>query len=148
MTVQEKIEQDLIAAMKASDTLTRDTLRLIKGSLQNQTIAEGGQPLTDAQVISILQKEVKRRQEAETLYHQANKADLAEQEKQEAAIISRYLPAQLDEDTVRSQIVAYLQANPTTIAQMGEAMGKLAGQFKGQADMGLVAKILREQLSA
>jgi len=148
MSLRETIEQDLVAAIKGGDTFARDTLRLLKSSLQNQAIAENGHELTDEQVVSIIQKEVKRRQEAEALYRQAHKLELAEQEKQEVEIISHYLPAQLDEASIRSQITEYLQAHPTTLAETGKAMGQLSGQFKGKADLGLVSKILREQLQA
>ncbi|MDO8650057.1 MAG: GatB/YqeY domain-containing protein [Candidatus Berkelbacteria bacterium] len=145
MSLQTTLEADLLAALKSGDNFSRDTLRLLKSSIKNAEI-EAGQALSDEQIISIVQKEVKKRVEAETLFKQANKADLAANEAAEAELLKKYLPEQMDEEGIKAVVTEYLSSNPTEISQMGTAMGALSFKLKGQADMGLVSKILREQI--
>lgn len=145
MALIEQIETELTTAIKSGENFTRDTLRLLKSSLKNAEI-EAGKALDDEQVVSIIQKEVKKRVEAETLFNQAGKPDLAKSEAAEADLFKKYLPAQMDEADITAVITEYLGTNPTEISQMGTAMGALSSKLKGQADMGLVSKILREQI--
>jgi hypothetical protein len=145
MALIEQIETELTTALKSGDNFSRDTLRLLKSSIKNAEI-EAGKALSDEQVISIIQKEVKKRVEAETLFKQANKPDLATNEAAEAELLKKYLPEQMDEEGIRAVVTEYLSSNPTEIAQMGTAMGTLSAKLKGQTDMGLVSKILREQI--
>lgn len=145
MALQATLEADLLTALKSGDNFTRDTLRLLKSSLKNAEI-EAGKPLTDEQVVTIIQKEVKKRVEAEELFKQANKPDLARSEAEEADLYKKYLPAQMDEAAITAVVAEYLATNPTTISEMGKAMGALSGKLKGQADMGLVSRILRQQI--
>ena len=140
-----QIESDLVSAQKSGNNFTRDTLRLLKSSIKNAEI-ETGQPLSDGQVISIIQKEVKKRVEAETLFKQADKPDLATSEASEAELLKKYLPEQMDEEGIKAVVTEYLSSNATEMGQMGTAMGALSAKLKGQADMGLVAKVLREQI--
>ncbi|MEK7535146.1 MAG: GatB/YqeY domain-containing protein [Patescibacteria group bacterium] len=145
MALIEQIETELTTALKSGDNFSRDTLRLLKASIKNAEI-EVGQPLSDEQVVSIIQKEVKKRVEAETLFKQANKPDLAANEAAEAELLKKYLPEQMDEGGIKAVVTEYLLSNPTDFAQMGTAMGALSAKLKGKADMGIVSKILREQI--
>ncbi|MDP3993197.1 MAG: GatB/YqeY domain-containing protein [bacterium] len=145
MSLIEQIETELTAALKSGENFTRDTLRLLKSSLKNAEI-EAGKALDDEQTVSIIQKEVKKRVEAETLFNQAGKPDLAANEAAEAKLLKKYLPEQMGEDEIKAVVTEYLSSNPTEIGQMGTAMGVLSAKLKGQADMGLVSKILREQI--
>lgn len=143
----QQVETDLVTAMKAGDTVVRETLRMLKSALKNAVI-EKGSDLTDEEAIVIAQKEVKRRNEAIEGFTAAGKPDLAEMEAQEAKILAKYVPAQMTEEEIRSIIVTHLQANPATVADLGKVMGALSPQFKGKADMGLVSKLVREILSS
>ena len=145
MSLQETIEADLLVALKAGDEFTRENLRLLKSVIKNAEIA-AGRPLTDAEIVGIIQKEVKKRGEAEQLYQQAHKGDLAKQEAREAEQLQRYLPTQLGETEIQAVIDDYLAHNPTDIAQIGQAMGALSARLKGQADLGLVSQLLRATL--
>ena len=145
MSLVETIEADLLVALKSGDEFTRENLRMVKSVLKNAEIA-AGKPLSDEEVAGIIQKEVKKRLEAEKLYEQAHKGDLAKKEAKEAAQLLNYLPSQMSEDDVKQIVVDYLAENPTDMSQMGSAMGALSAKLKGQADMGLVSKILREQI--
>lgn len=145
MTLGEQLDADLLAALKSGDALTKETLRFLKSSLQNARIAAGGE-LNDDQIVSDIQKEVKKRIEAETIYKDAGKTELAAAEAAEIAVLQKYLPSQMDEAAIKAVISDYLQANPTDMSQFGPAMGALGAKLKGQADMGLVSKLLRDQL--
>ncbi len=146
MATIEKIDSDLLEAQKNKEELKRDILRLVKSALKNAEI-EKGSALNEEEASAVLAKEVKKRKESIAAYEQANRPELVASEQAEIDIIQAYLPELMSEDDVRTAVASYLAANPTTAAQMGQAMGALSGQLKGQADMGLVSKILRESLS-
>ena len=145
MPLQTTLEADLLAAIKSGDDFTKETLRFLKSILKNAEI-DTGKELDDQQVIAIIQKEVKKRSEAETIYRQIDKIDLADKEFKEMGLLKKYLPAQMDEATIIAAISDYLKDNPTEMSQMGQAMGALSAKLKGQADMGLVSQILRQQI--
>ena len=145
MPLQTTLEADLLAAIKSGDDFTKETLRFLKSILKNAEI-DTGKELDDQQVIAIIQKEVKKRSEAETIYRQIDKIDLADKEFKEMELLKKYLPAQMDEAAVVAVVSEYLQENPTDMSKMGQAMGALSAKLKGQADMGLVSQILRQQI--
>ena len=145
MPLQTTLEADLLAAIKSGDDFTKETLRFLKSILKNAEI-DTGKELNDQQVVAIIQKEVKKRSEAETIYRQIDKIDLADKEFKEMELLKKYLPAQMDEAAVVAVVSEYLQENPTNMSKMGQAMGALSAKLKGQADMGLVSQILRQQI--
>ena len=145
MPLQTTLEADLLAAIKSGDDFTKETLRFLKSILKNAEI-DTGKELNDQQVVAIIQKEVKKRSEAETIYRQIDKIDLADKEFKEMELLKKYLPAQMDEAAVVAVVSEYLQENPTDMSKMGQAMGALSAKLKGQADMGLVSQILRQQI--
>ena len=145
MPLQTTLEADLLAAIKSGDNFTKETLRFLKSILKNAEI-DTGKELNDQQVVAIIQKEVKKRSEAETIYRQIDKIDLADKEFKEMELLKKYLPAQMDEAAVVAVVSEYLQENPTNMSKMGQAMGALSAKLKGQADMGLVSQILRQQI--
>jgi len=145
MSLQTTLEADLLAALKSGDDFTKETLRFLKSILKNAEI-DTGKELDDQQVIAIIQKEVKKRIEAEAIYRGIDKIELADKEFQEMTLLKKYLPDQMDEATIITVVTEYLKDNPTEMSQMGAAMGTLSAKLKGQADMGLVSKILREQI--
>lgn len=141
-----QVETDLVAAMRAGNTVERETLRMLKSALKNAQIEKGSE-LTEEESITVAQKEVKRRNEAIEAFTAAGKPELAEMEKQEAQILSKYVPALMEEGEIRQIVEGYLSENPATVADMGKVMGALTPQFKGKADMGTVSKIVRESLT-
>lgn len=145
MSLQATLETDLLTAIKSGDSFTKETLRFLKSILKNVEI-DTGKALSDDQIIAIIQKEVKKRVEAEAIYRQIDKIELADKEFQEMNILKKYLPAQMDEAAIITVVTDYLKNNPTTIGQIGQAMGALSAKLKGQADMGLVSQILRQQI--
>ncbi|MEK7170930.1 MAG: GatB/YqeY domain-containing protein [Patescibacteria group bacterium] len=145
MNLITSIEADLLAALKAGDDFTKETLRFLKSIIKNAEI-DTGKPLDDQQVTTIIQREVKKRVEAEAIYRDIDKIDLADKEYQEMMLLKKYLPEQMDEATVIVVVEKYLKANPTEMSQMGQAMGALSAELKGQADMSLVSQILRQKI--
>lgn len=145
MSLLETIEADLIAALKSGDHFKRDTLRFLKSVLKNSEIESAG-GLTDDRIVSLIQKETKKRSDAQEIYIKAGKTEMARNEAGEIELLKKYLPSQLDEAQLLPIISEYLTANPTEIGQIGTAMGVLSPKLKGRADMGLVSKILRQQI--
>jgi len=141
----EKIDADLLAAMKSGESLKRDTLRMLKSALKNFQIEKGSE-LTDEETVSVIQKEVKRRKESIVAYEAAQKPDLVAAEQEEMAILSTYLPKQMSDEEIRQEVTSYLEEHPTAPDKAGQAMGALSARLKGKADMGKVSQILRESL--
>src|SRR6185369_2394408 len=102
--LQEKLKEDFKVAFKAGDTEKRDTLRYLSSQIQNKEIEKRGKgdasPLTEEEVLDLLTKEAKKRQEAIELFTKGDRADLAEKEQKELVIIQAYLPAQLTREEV------------------------------------------------
>ncbi|HSX42083.1 MAG TPA: GatB/YqeY domain-containing protein [Candidatus Saccharimonadales bacterium] len=148
MSLQTQLDEQLIAAMKAGETEKRDVLRMLKSAIKNAAIEESKAELPDDEVLAVIRKEAKKRKESILAFEQANKPYLVAAEKAELAILETYLPAQMDEAGIRTKVKEYLAAHPSTVAQTGQVMGGLSGELSGQADMGLVAKIVREELNS
>ena len=148
--LKEKLEQDLKDAMRAKDKLRMTTIRSLKSGLLEKEIEEreGGQAsLSEEQQVAVLQKQAKQRRDAAEQYDQAGRDDLAQRERDELAIISEYLPAQLTDDEIRSavhQIVAGM-GEPAP-SMMGQVMGEAMRQLRGKADGRRVQAIAREML--
>lgn len=138
------IEDALIAAIKAGDTLKRDTLRGVKASIKNQQI-ESQKELSDADIVKVIAKEVKKRLESVEIYQQAGKSELADQEQAEINILQNYLPAQLSAEEISNEIQKYL--NDHTAAQISDIMRHFSQTFQGKVDMAEVSKKAKELLS-
>ena len=148
MTLAEQIQSDLTTAMKARDTETVATLRLVIAAIKNARVAEGHTgEVTDAETIDLLTREAKRRSEAATAYDQAGRPELADKERRELAILRRYLPSQLGEDELRGLVdetVASVGASGP--GDLGKVMSALMPKVKGRADGRLVNALVRERL--
>lgn len=145
MSLQTTLEADLLAALKSGDNFTKETLRFLKSILKNVEI-DTGKALNDHQVTTIIQREVKKRVEAEAIYRGIDKIDLADKEYQEMMLLKKYLPEQMDEAAVIEVVEKYLKTKPTDMSQMGQAMGALSAELNGRADMTLVSQILRQKI--
>ena len=149
MNLKEKISEDLKMAMKAGDTLKRETLRMLESMIHNAEIEKRKKEegLTDAEVIEVLSRAVKQRRDSVEQYEKGGRADLAEKEKKEIEIISAYLPEQLGEDKIREIIKEVIaQTGAAGKSDMGRVMGQAMGKLKGQADGNTVKKIVEEEL--
>jgi uncharacterized protein len=149
--LRDDINKALTEAMKAKDERKVSTLRMINSSLKNADIeARGGgkQPLGDAELLSLMQKMIKQRQESVELYKKGNRADLVKQEEEEIAIISGYLPKQMSDAEMAAAIdAAVKETGATSMKDMGKVIGALRGQYAGQMDMGKASAAVKAKLS-
>jgi uncharacterized protein YqeY len=141
------IESDVHTALKARDSLTADTLRGLKTRIQNEQIAQGRE-LSDEGIEALVASEVKRRKEAAQAFTDGGRGELAEKEMAEAAVLQKYLPAQVSEDEIRQAAQAMAQESGwSTKKDFGPAMAALKAKFGASADSGTLAKILQELLA-
>jgi uncharacterized protein len=134
-------------AMRAKDSARLSTVRLLRAALKQREVDERI-VLTDADVLSVIEKMIKQRRESIAQYEQASRKDLADVEKFELQLLSGYLPQQLS-DAELSQAVdaAVSEAKPTGIKDMGKVMALLKPRLAGKADMGKVSNLVKTRLS-
>lgn len=153
MTLRERIDGDLKAAMKAKDKVRLETVRSIKKLILEKEVeartATGESTLTPDQELQLLSQLAKQRRDAIEQYQKANRPDLAEQEAGELAVIEEYLPQQLTEEEVKTIVLEVIAAVGATSAKdMGKVMGPVMQRLKGQADGKLVQGLVKQSLSA
>ena len=148
--LKERLRTDLTASMKARDALRSSTLRMLLTSITNAEVAGKEQrELSDDDIVGVLSTEAKKRREAADAFAAADRADSAEKERAEAAIIADYLPDQLDDAEISrlvSEAIASLGAAGDGMRAMGKVMGALQPRVKGRADGAAVAAEVRRQL--
>lgn len=137
-------------AMKARDALKVEVLRGLSSAFTNELIATKRKPteeLTDDEVLGVIRREVKKRKEAAEAFKNGNRAELAEKEEKELAILSVYLPAMMDEDAVRAVVEAKKnELGVTEKKDAGRLMGAVMKELAGKADGDIVKKIVGEIL--
>lgn len=147
MSLQTDIESAMRAGMKAGDAQRVSTLRMVMAAAHNRQI-ELGHELTDAEVVEVLDRQVKQRRESVELYRGGGRDDLADAEEAEITILREFLPEPLTdaevEQLVREAVAATGASSP---ADMGKVMGALVPQTKGRADGKLVSDLVRRLLS-
>lgn len=147
MNLKEKLQADLVHAMKTHDETLKWVVKLIKSSIQLAEVAKAGE-LTQDEILSIIQKEIKTREESKADAEKAQREDLATQADLEIACLKSYLPAQLDanelKDLVRSVIV---QCNATSSKDMGMVMKTLQPLLAGRASNAEASRVVRELLA-
>ena len=148
--LREDINNALKDAMKARDERRVSTLRLVNSTLKNADIEARGQgkgPLGDDEVLTVLAKMIKQRQESVELYEKGNRAELAQQERDEIAIITAYLPKQLSEGEVRAAVErAIAETGAASMKDMGKVIAALKSRHAGQMDFGKVSPLVKELL--
>jgi uncharacterized protein len=168
MSLQEQIQTDMKAALRAGERQKVDVLRmtlaalntaqmqLVKQAFDAAAAAAGTDEvsvdrtaaLSDQAVLDTLKKEAKRRRESATIYRTNHRADLADVEEAEAVIIESYLPRQLSADELRPQVAAAIaELGATSAAEMGKVMPALMQRFKASADGKLISQLAREILA-
>jgi uncharacterized protein len=149
--LRDDINKALTEAMKAKNERAVSTLRMVNSTLKNADIeARGaGKPqLTDAEVLPVLQKMIKQRQESVLLYEKGGRADLVKQEQEEIAIISGYLPKQMSEAEMAAAIDAAINdTGASSMKDMGKVIGALRGKYAGQMDMAKASALVKAKLS-
>lgn len=149
--LKDQLRTDLTTAMKARDKARAGTLRMVMAAISEAEVAgTEAKELTDEEITAILIKEAKKRREAATAFAEAGRAEQAEKETAEAAVITEYLPAQLSAEEISdlvSKAIAQTGAAELGMKGMGKVMGVLTPQTKGRADGSAVAAEVRKQLA-
>jgi uncharacterized protein YqeY len=149
MSLKEKLQIDLTDAMRARDEIRSSTIRMILTSIKNEEVAgKEARELKDAEIITVLSREAKKRREAAEAFDQAGAKNRADQERAEGVVIGEYLPKQLTEYEIKSLIAtAMAETGARTPAQMGLVMKSLQPKIAGKADGGLVSSLVKAALA-
>ena len=151
------IKKDLKIAMKAKDTLKISTLRMITSSIKNIEISNRGSSnedsledsLSDSEIIQLLSKMIKQRNESAEIYSTSNRNDLEKKENDEIEIIEQYMPSQIDDQEVNKLIDQVInETDSSSIKDMGEVMSVLKEKYSGQMDFGKASSIVKEKLNS
>lgn len=151
--LKDRLRADLTAAMKAREKVTVATLRMALAAVTNEEVAgDTARELTDAEVVTVLTREVRKRKEAAEAFAGAGRSELADNELAEAAVLTDYLPAQLTDDELadlvaaaKAEIEAGLGA-PATMKQMGQIVKAVQAKASGKAEGGRIAAAVRATL--
>lgn len=148
MSLQERINADIKAAMLAREKDKLNALRAIKSAFMMELTKEGGQDeLDDATGMKILQKLLKQRMESAAIYHAQDRAELAQEEEAQALVIEKYLPKRMSEAEVKAAVEDMVkQMGATSMADMGKVMGAVNKKLAGKADGAVVAAIVKDLL--
>ncbi len=138
-------------AMRAKDERKLSTLRMVNSTIKNADIEARGQgkgPLSDADLLGIFQKMIKQRQESVELYDKGGRAELADQERAEIAIIQGYLPKQMSDADVQAAIAAAVKdTGAAGMKDMGKVIAELRAKYAGQMDFGKASGLVKAALS-
>ncbi|MEM1298568.1 MAG: GatB/YqeY domain-containing protein [Pseudomonadota bacterium] len=149
--MRDRITAAMKDAMRAKDQLRLSTLRLMSAALKDQDIAkraeEGDQPLSDAEIVVLLSKMVKQREDSAKAYEEAGRMELVEQERAEQAVIREFLPKPLSEAEVEAAVAnAIKTTGASSIRDMGKVMGALKAAHAGRMDFGSVGPKVKAAL--
>jgi len=134
-------------AMRAKDSARLSTIRLLLSGIKQREVDERKE-LTDADVVSVIEKMIKQRRESIAQYEQASRKDLADVEKFELQLLSGYLPQQMSEGEVQQEVAqAVAESGASGIKDMGKVMALLKPRLAGKADMGKVSALVKTKLS-
>jgi len=149
MGLKEKLQSDLTDAIRSKDGVKSGTIRMLLAAITNEEVAgKSAKVLSDAEVITVLSREAKKRREAVEAYTNAKRDDLANKEKEEAAVIALYLPEQLSEADIKKLITdAIAETNASGPSGMGQVMKVLQPKIAGKADGGFVSSLVKAALS-
>ena len=147
------IKEDLKIAMKAKDTLTVSTLRMVTSAIKNieinNRISDGSSPVNESQIIQLISKMIKQRKESAEIFSTSGRKDLEKKENEEIKIIQKYMPVQIDDNKINSILdVAIEETGSAQIRDMGKVMAFLKDNYSGQMDFGKVSVMLKDKLKS
>lgn len=151
MSLREQLQTSLKEAMKAKQADRLSTLRLINAAIKDREIALRGEAsdgeVGEAEILAILGKMVKQRQESARAYEEGGRLELAEKELNEIKVLGEFLPRQMDEAEVAAAVdAAIAESGATSIRDMGKVMAVLKGKYTGQMDFGAVGPAVKNRL--
>jgi uncharacterized protein YqeY len=148
--MRERFTTEMKEAMKAGEKRRLSTIRLIQAALKDKDIEARGAgrgPATEDEILALLQKMIKQRQESITMYDQGGRPELAQQEREEAEIIASFLPKQMDDAETKAAIeVAIAETGAASMKDMGKVVGALRAKFAGKMDFGKASGLVKEML--
>ena len=150
--LKEQIQADLTASIRAKDALTSGTLRMVLSAITNEEVSgKEARVLNDQDLITVLNREAKKRKEAATAYDEAKRPELADKERAELQIIAAYLPAALSdkelEDIIAAAVAQVVAGGASGPSAMGAVMKLVSPQVAGRADGGAVAAAVKSALA-
>lgn len=147
MSLFEQINSDMVTYMKEKDSFKLGVVRMVKGAIQLEKI-NLKRDLNDEEVIAVVSKQIKMRNDSIAEFTKANRLDLVEQYKNEIEVLNKYMPEQLSSEEVDKILdEAFAKVNPTSSKDMGLIMREVSPKLKGRADMGKVNAIIKDRLS-
>lgn len=149
MALEQQIQEDIKAAMKAHDAVATAATRAIKGEILIYKTSEcGSKEVTDADILKMIQKLIKQRKESAEQFTAAGRQELADNELAEAAVMEKYLPKQLSEAEVEEKVKAIIaEVGATSIKDMGKVMGAANKALAGQSDGRTISTVVKRLLA-
>jgi hypothetical protein len=147
--LKDRLETDLVTAMKARDQLTTATIRMVLAAIRTEEVAgKAARQLSEPEVVAVVGREAKKRREAAEAFDAAGRGELAERERAEERVLDDYLPAQLTDSELAELVrAAVSEAGASEPRQMGQVMKVLQPRVAGRAEGGRVAAEVRRQLA-
>lgn len=146
--INDKLQIELVAAMKSKDTLRVSTVRMLISAIKYEQIAKM-QDLTEEEEMAVVVRQAKQRREAIEFYEKAGRAESAEKEKIELKILMEYMPAQLSREDLEKIVQDTItEMGVTSLSDMGKVIGAVNAKVKGQTEGSIIAQLVKEKLSA
>ena len=146
MTLKEQIQKDFVVAMKAKDEIAKSALSSLKAKITEAEKAGFSQNLKDEEVVKVLVKAIKQREESQKIFEDAGRDELARKECDEACVLRRYMPAQMSDQEISESLIEIMQSfsgvitNPNAL--QGKTIGEFNKRFNGRADLSKVKHVL------
>jgi len=148
MSLEEKINQDYVTAMKARDSFVSSVLSFLRAQIKNVKVDKRIEQVPDEDVIGVIKKQVKQRQDSITQFNAGARKDLAEKEEKELVILKNYLPPEMSVEKLKAVIEEVVTASgASSIKDMGRVMKDVLGRIAGGADNQMVGALVKERLS-
>lgn len=148
MSLEDKISQDYVQAMKARDSFTSSVLSFLRAQIKNVKVDKRLEQVPDEDVISVIKKQVKQRQDSITQFKAGGRTDLSEKEEKELVILKNYLPPEMSSEKLKNIIEEIVSTSgATSIKDMGRVMKDVLSRVAGQADNQTVGALVKERLS-
>jgi uncharacterized protein YqeY len=148
MSLEEKIGQDYVTAMKARDSFASSVLSFLRAQIKNVKVDKRLETVPDEDIISVIKKQVKQRQDSINQFTAGARLDLAEKEEKELVFLKNYLPAEMSADKLKAIVDEVVAASgATSVKDMGRVMKDVLARTAGQADNQTVGALVKERLS-
>ncbi len=145
--LKDKLQQDMKDALKSGNSQKRTLLGMAMSAIKNKEIEKRSE-LNDEEIVSVIASEIKKRRDSVEQFTKGGRPELAEQENKEAEILMAYMPEQMSEEDVRSEVKKVIaETGAKDIKEMGKVIGAVMAKVKGKADGTLVSRIVKEELS-